>query len=86
MIPVGESIPWGVAVGVDRGAHLAIAASARAAAATVRPWAAAGGNGGGGNVTINIHGVIDKQGAAREIHQIMRDYKRKGGNAPLGIA
>jgi hypothetical protein len=73
----------GVAVGIDRAAHIAIAASGRAAAATVQPWAHGGR--GGGDFHVHLYGVTSTHGAAKEIHQMLRDHKRKGGNVPLGI-
>lgn len=85
MIPVGESVPMGVAVGIDRAAHIAIGASARAASATVQPWAHSAWGRGGGDFHVHLHGVTSSQGAAKEIHMMLRDYKRKGGNAALGI-
>lgn len=85
MIPIGESVPMGVAVGIDRAAHIAIAASGRAAAATVQPWAHGGWGRGGGDLHIHLPGVVSSHGAAKEIHSLLRDYKRKGGNVALGI-
>jgi hypothetical protein len=85
MIPIGESVPMGVAVGIDRAAHIAIAASGRAAAATVQPWAHGGWGRGGGDLHIHLPGVVSSHGAAKEIHKLLRDYKTKGGNAALGL-
>jgi hypothetical protein len=43
--------------------------------------------GGGGDVHFHINGlVVDPQGTARQIQQIMRDYKRTGGGVALGLA
>lgn len=88
MAEIGETVPWGVAVGIDRAAHMATAASARLAASTVQPWAGAGHGGrGGGDVHVHFHGVFtgDKYGTAQQLHTLMRDYKRNRGNAALGL-
>jgi hypothetical protein len=44
-----------------------------------------GRGGGGAQYTINLNGVIDKAGAAREIHQLMLEHKRNNGRLPLGL-
>jgi hypothetical protein len=88
MAEIGETIPQGVALGIDRGAHLAAASSARLAASTVQPWAGAGHGGrGGGDLHVHFHGVFagDKYGTAQQVHTLLRDYKRNRGNAALGL-
>ena len=87
MAEVGKSIPQGVALGIGMASGTAVAASANLAAATVRPWSGTGGRSGGGDVIhINFNGIVgDKYGTAQELHQVLRDYKRNRGNAPLGL-
>src|SRR5262249_37405800 len=83
MAEIGETIPQGVALGLDRASHMAIGPASRPAASTVQPWGHPGG--GGAHSESPLHGVVDRQGAAREIHQLMRDYKNKGGGIALGL-
>jgi len=47
------------------------------------------GAGGGGGDTYHIHieGIVaNPQSAGRQVVQLLRQYKRDGGNAALGIA
>ncbi len=84
---IGTTVPQGVAVGIDRAAHLAIGASARLAGSTAGPWAHAGGGRGGGDVHVHFHGITpaDKYATAQQVHQVLRDYKRDRGGAALGL-
>ena len=84
---VGRMIPAGVATGVDEWAHLAIGASSRLAASTVQPWSRGGGAaGGGGDIHVHFNGVVgDATAAARQVVQVLKQYKRNGGGAALGI-
>jgi hypothetical protein len=42
--------------------------------------------GGGGAINLHFHGVTTDQATVRQMVQALKDYKRKGGNSPLGIA
>ena len=87
MAEVGLSIPQGLALGIEQGAAVAVSASTRLAARTVAPWAGAGHGGGGGDMHFNINGVVtDPQGVARQVVQVLKEYKRNGGGTQLGIA
>ena len=90
MAEIGLSIPQGVAMGIDQGAHLAAGASSRLAASTVQPWSGGRGGmspGGGDHFELHFHGVqTDPTGAARQIVQVLKQYKRQGGGGALGIA
>jgi hypothetical protein len=78
----GAKIAQMLARGMDSGlGGVARSAGRLAGAAMITPAAA----GGGVHYEIHLHGVMDKQGAAREIHQLMRDYKRGNGGAALGL-
>jgi len=44
-----------------------------------------GSGNGGGNIYIYVQGDSDPDGAARQIHQKLRDYRRHKGGQPLGL-
>jgi phage-related protein len=79
----GAKIAAMLAAGMDSGAGgVSRAAGRLAGAAAVSP--AMAGYGGGG-ITVNIHTLQGGQEVARHVHQMLRDYKRKGGGAALGL-
>jgi len=87
MAEIGESIPQGVAVGISRAAHVAVGASAALAARTTQPWG--GGSGGGargGDLHVHFEAMVHTQDTARQVVQVLKEYKRHGGGAALGIA
>jgi phage-related protein len=68
---------------------VASAASRLAGAAAIGPAGARGGPGGGQGGDHNefhFHGVTTDQGTVRQLVQAVREYKRHGGGAALGIA
>jgi hypothetical protein len=69
---------------------VASAASRLAGAAAIGPAGARGGYGSGGqggdHVELHFHGVTTDQGTVRQLVQVIREYKRHGGGAALGIA
>jgi phage-related protein len=84
----GRQIARMLAQGLDYGRPGVAQAAGRlaGAAAGMAGMAGAYGRGGGGaQYTINLNGVIDKAGAAREIHQLMLEHKRNNGRLPLGL-
>jgi phage-related protein len=89
LVPHGQAIMAGLMAGIgSRRPELKslLAGVTGDISGTLAHARAAGAAGGGGShYEIHLHGVIDSQGAAREIHQLMREYKRNGGGAALGL-
>jgi len=84
----GRRIAVMLAGGMDSGARgVALAAGRLAGAAGISPAAAAAGHGGEVHLHVHYHGVHtgDKYANAQQVHQLMRDYKRNRGGAPLGL-
>lgn len=50
-----------------------------------KPMASYSGGGNSGNIYITVEGDSDPDGAARKIHQKLRDYKRHKGGQKLGL-
>jgi len=68
---------------------VASAASRLAGAAAVGPGGRGGGGGqggGGDHIELHFHGITTDQGTVRQLVQALKEYKRNGGNAALGIA
>jgi phage-related protein len=85
LIPHGQAIMQGLITGIDS-SRPALRAQLAAVSRDIGVSAHAGPAAGGGAVyNITINGPIDKHGTAREIHQLLRDYKRTGGNIALGL-
>ena len=54
----------------------------------MQPWSGASrdAHGGGGDTHVHFHTLVTHPDDARKVVQVLKDYKRKGGNAALGIA
>jgi hypothetical protein len=82
----GAKIAWMLASGMDSGAGLVSRSAGRLAGAASIGAGMSGGY-GGGDVHVHINGVVsDPNGVARQVVQVLREYKRHGGGSALGIA
>lgn len=90
----GKNIVLGLVAGISGNAHLAESAVQGMAQRAInassghfsgRPGIA-GGAAGGAPVTVNINGVVtDPTGTARQIAQLLNQYNRQGGKAPVFV-
>ena len=83
----GAKIAAMLAGGMNAGAPgVGRAAGRLAGAAAVTPATAGYGYGGDGGMHVHFHSLVASPQDARKMVQVLREYKRTGGNAALGIA
>jgi hypothetical protein len=83
----GRQIAVMLARGMDYGQPGVAQAAGRMAGAAAGAAGMAGSYGWGGTLVVHneFHGITNPQDAARQVVQVLREYKRHGGGAPLGL-
>lgn len=86
----GKNIVEGLVQGIDSSSHMATQSVSNLASNVARTGAtsvAGHGSAASGNVTINMNGIITNPDAtARQIQQLLSNFKRHNGGRELGLA
>lgn len=85
LVPHGQAIMQGLMYGI--GSEVPALRSQLAGITGTISKTVGTGHGGGGNIEVHFNGLVTSpQDTARQVVQVLKEYKRNGGNAALGIA